>query len=236
MKTTVFLAVLAVGIAYAMGVTIFYETCNENNCVTRVSKCQLTGACGCTLDNCTCCLNCTLCLAELWEDCCACVSMCKPRNISGVDVASYSTIGDLRTSETWTDTLFKALTLGKPMPESHWTVDRVTPEEEGVNLEGIVGTRVSPSEESISGSTAILPGAKQPTGSALSTNVTISPEDVCTVAYVKICLGLEKCVDACHHMGAAKYRWFHTGCCECIGRSCLSYGKNKALCSECPND
>lgn len=74
MKTTVFLAVMVAGIAYAVGVTIFYERCNENKCVTRVSKCQLTGACGCTLENCTCCVNCTLCLAELWDDCCACVS------------------------------------------------------------------------------------------------------------------------------------------------------------------
>lgn len=231
MKTTVFLAVMVAGIAYAVGVTIFYERCNENKCVTRVSKCQLTGACGCTLENCTCCVNCTLCLAELWDDCCACVNMCKPRNLSSTDIASYSTINDLRMESDWTNTLFNALTqVDKPHPDSHWTVERVTPQEEGVNLPGLVAA--TPSEGSTND---VAPSSKTAT-TAISVNQTIIPIDICTVAYIKICLGLEKCVDACHHMGAAKYRWFHTGCCECIGSSCLSYGKKKALCSECPND
>ena len=35
-------------------------------------------------------------------------------------------------------------------------------------------------------------------------------------------------------MGAAKYRWFHAqGCCQCVGQSCLHYGKGEALCLRC---
>lgn len=35
-------------------------------------------------------------------------------------------------------------------------------------------------------------------------------------------------------MGAARYRWFHEyGCCECIGSTCLDFGKGEALCLKC---
>ncbi|XP_071478076.1 twisted gastrulation protein homolog 1-B-like [Diadema antillarum] len=232
MKTTVFLAVMVAGITYAVGVAVFYETCNENKCVSRVSKCQLTGACGCTLENCTCCVNCTHCLAELWDECCACVGMCKPRNLSSTDFASFSTIGDVEA----TPSLFNALTqfgLGKPLPEAHWTVDRVTPEEEGVNIDVLLSNRGVP----VSGDrTEDTVTSTKVTTTVASVNETSAAEDVCVVAYVNACLGLEKCVNACLHMGASRYRWFHTGCCECIGHTCLSFGKNKALCSDCPND
>ena len=32
-------------------------------------------------------------------------------------------------------------------------------------------------------------------------------------------------------MGATRYRWFDSGCCECVGHSCVSYGVNQAKCS-----
>ena len=36
-------------------------------------------------------------------------------------------------------------------------------------------------------------------------------------------------------MGAARYRWFHEyGCCECIGSTCLNFGKGEPLCLKCP--
>ena len=31
-------------------------------------------------------------------------------------------------------------------------------------------------------------------------------------------------------MGAASYRWFNDGCCECIGHHCINYGLNEARC------
>ena len=37
-------------------------------------------------------------------------------------------------------------------------------------------------------------------------------------------------------MGSSSYRWFHNGCCSCIGsRNCLNYGLDKGQCKECPS-
>ena len=30
------------------------------------------------------------------------------------------------------------------------------------------------------------------------------------------------------------YRWFHDGCCECVGNTCINYGINESRCLECP--
>lgn len=35
-------------------------------------------------------------------------------------------------------------------------------------------------------------------------------------------------------MGATSYRWFHDGCCECIGDTCINYGINESQCQFCP--
>lgn len=37
-------------------------------------------------------------------------------------------------------------------------------------------------------------------------------------------------------MGATSYRWFHDGCCECIGDTCINYGINESRCIHCPAD
>lgn len=29
-------------------------------------------------------------------------------------------------------------------------------------------------------------------------------------------------------------RWFHDGCCECVGSTCLNYGINESRCTTCP--
>jgi len=57
----------------------------------------------------------------------------------------------------------------------------------------------------------------------------------CTVAYMSTCLSLSRCRESCEAMGAARYRWFHAdACCQCIGASCLDYGKGESLCLRCP--
>ena len=35
-------------------------------------------------------------------------------------------------------------------------------------------------------------------------------------------------------MGASSYRWFHDGCCECVGQNCVNYGINESRCLKCP--
>ena len=62
---------------------------------------------------------------------------------------------------------------------------------------------------------------------------TVAPN--CTVAYMSSCLSLGSCREACGAMGAARYRWFHAdACCQCIGSTCLDYGKGESLCLRCP--
>lgn len=31
-------------------------------------------------------------------------------------------------------------------------------------------------------------------------------------------------------------RWFHDGCCECVGSKCINYGINESRCSACPEE
>merc|ERR1712058_86892 len=56
----------------------------------------------------------------------------------------------------------------------------------------------------------------------------------CTVAYMGQCMSWNKCKASCTSMGATSYRWFHDGCCECVGNQCINYGINQSRCIECP--
>lgn len=62
---------------------------------------------------------------------------------------------------------------------------------------------------------------------------TIDPIN-CTVAFMSSCMSWEKCKSNCRSMGSASYRWFHDGCCECIGETCINYGINESRCLKCP--
>lgn len=31
-----------------------------------------------------------------------------------------------------------------------------------------------------------------------------------------------------------QFRWFHDGCCECVGSTCINYGVNESRCRHCP--
>lgn len=50
----------------------------------------------------------------------------------------------------------------------------------------------------------------------------------CTVAFMSQCLSWIKCKEQCQSMGANSYRWFHDGCCECVGEHCINYGINES--------
>lgn len=50
----------------------------------------------------------------------------------------------------------------------------------------------------------------------------------CTVAFWNDCISWSKCKNHCLSMGAQSYRWFHDGCCECVGQTCINYGINKS--------
>lgn len=50
----------------------------------------------------------------------------------------------------------------------------------------------------------------------------------CTVAFLSQCTSWMKCRTSCQSMGASSYRWFHDGCCECVGERCINYGINES--------
>lgn len=56
---------------------------------------------------------------------------------------------------------------------------------------------------------------------------------LCSVTYFDQCLSLHQCVQSCDQMGASSFRWFHNGCCECAGASCINYGNMYPNCTEC---
>ncbi|KAI1721668.1 twisted gastrulation (Tsg) protein conserved region domain-containing protein [Ditylenchus destructor] len=65
-------------------------------------------------------------------------------------------------------------------------------------------------------------------------NILGSPESTnCTLIYVNECMSHKRCEQTCKTMGASSLRWFHTGCCQCIGSFCLKYGSDKDRCNDC---
>lgn len=55
----------------------------------------------------------------------------------------------------------------------------------------------------------------------------------CTVVFMKKCMPNDECHNHCKSLGASAIRWFHTGCCQCVGQFCVDFGINENLCQEC---
>ncbi len=55
----------------------------------------------------------------------------------------------------------------------------------------------------------------------------------CNVIYLSECVAEEKCEETCRTRGAAKYRWFPNGCCECVDAACQGYGSDESRCHIC---
>ncbi|KAK8722843.1 hypothetical protein OTU49_012081 [Cherax quadricarinatus] len=191
--------------------------CNEVVCASMVSKCMLTQACRCDLtnspnNNCTCCRDCAKCLGYLYTECCSCLGMCEPR--SQVMEKTDSQVGDL--AEPFPQ-LFQALT-GDKDPMLRWTsmtfpIDLAVSDVDSNDLDKSKYKLVA-----------------HPQDTAQVDQVTVN----CTVLYMSQCVSGSKCKDTCRSMGAAAYRWFFDGCCECVGNPCINYGVNESRCIQCP--
>ena len=48
------------------------------------------------------------------------------------------------------------------------------------------------------------------------------------------CMPFNKCKSSCSSMGASAYRWFHDGCCQCVGPNCINFGLSESKCRMCP--
>ncbi|BET00379.1 Twisted gastrulation (Tsg) protein conserved region [Nesidiocoris tenuis] len=199
----------------AVCLTTTVDACNEAVCASIVSKCMITQSCKCDLKNCSCCKECFNCLNHLYSECCSCVEMCPKPNYTVSALSRKSHVEDLPEA---IPNLFQALT-AEPDGQQRWL------------------TVTFPIDLDIA---HIKPHQKPDVKYALQNNVQeVDPmKDVvtlnCTVAYMSQCMSWNKCKGSCQSMGAASYRWFHDGCCQCIGDRCINYGINESRCLDCP--
>ncbi|EDW00504.1 protein twisted gastrulation [Drosophila grimshawi] len=182
------------------------DGCNEMVCGSVVSKCLLTQSCQCKLNDCHCCKDCLNCLGELYTECCGCLDMCPKHKDALTSLTPRSEIGDVE----GVPELFDTLTAEDD--DDNWSTIRIP----------------------------MRPGFKQrlegESNQLLLARHTASESVNCTVIYVNSCIRSNKCRQQCESMGANSYRWFHDGCCECVGAHCLNYGINESRCSACPEE
>ncbi|XP_023217070.1 twisted gastrulation protein homolog 1-A-like isoform X2 [Centruroides sculpturatus] len=187
--------------------------CNEAVCASIVSKCMLTQSCKCDNKNATCSRDCFHCLDYLYSECCVCVDMCPKPNLTDTELGQKSHVEEF--SEPVPE-LFIALTEEKD-PHSRWISYTFPVHFSLVTSVGNEHVTLSPViiDEELPSETKLLN---------------------CTVAFLSQCMSFSKCKDSCRSMGSSSCRWFHDGCCECIGSTCLNYGMNEGRCLECPKE
>ncbi|KAK9295339.1 hypothetical protein QLX08_010294 [Tetragonisca angustula] len=206
------------GILLLLAIAKHCDGCNEAICASVVSKCMLTQSCKCDLVTCTCCKECFSCLSYLYDECCSCVDLCPKPNITDNPLSKKSHVEDF--SEPMPG-LFQALT-AEPDPHERW-LTFTFPVDFDMSLfapkhEKEVKYHMHSADEEIH---PLKPNVK-----------TVN----CTVAFMAQCNSWNKCRASCQSMGATSYRWFHDGCCECIGDTCINYGINESRCMHCPLD
>ncbi|XP_075230235.1 protein twisted gastrulation-like [Lycorma delicatula] len=193
----------------------FVESCNEAVCASVVSKCMITQSCKCDLKNCSCCKECFSCLNYLYSECCSCVDMCPKPNYTTNALSRQSHVEDLPEA---IPNLFQVLT-AEPDSQQRW-LTFTFPVDFNIALlkphfEKEIKYRTQSAEQEV-----------DPVKDMITLN--------CSVAYMSQCMSWNKCKASCQSMGAASYRWFHDGCCECIGDKCINYGINESRCLQCP--
>ncbi|TMW47327.1 hypothetical protein DOY81_007590 [Sarcophaga bullata] len=187
------------------------DECNEFVCGSVVSKCLLTQSCQCKLTDCYCCKDCLNCLGELYAECCSCLDMCPIHNDTLSALAPKSQIGDFE----GVPELFDTLTADDD--DDQWMTVRF------------------PMRHSLQRHFNMATGSFG-FGSPLSDTNKFGHSVNCTVIYLNTCTNNKKCLQYCESMGSNSYRWFHDGCCECVGANCYNYGINESRCTACPDD
>jgi len=200
-------------------ITTFYtvQGCNEAVCASIVSKCMLTQSCKCELRNCTCCKECFSCLDYLYAECCSCVEMCPKPNNTASELSRKSHVEDLTEP---TPDLFAALTDDRDILQ-RWLTFTFPVDLDIALFKPKLDKEIK--YKTINSEQEVIP---------LKDLITVN----CTVAYMSQCMSWNKCKASCISMGSSSYRWFHDGCCECVGHTCINYGINESRCLECPGD
>ncbi|XP_055910511.1 protein twisted gastrulation [Eupeodes corollae] len=192
------------------------HSCNEFVCGSVVSKCLLTQSCQCKLTDCFCCKDCLNCLGDLYTECCSCLEMCPTQNATEAALSPKSQIGDFDGIAALFDTLTE-------FDDDKWTIYRF-PMKAGLKKHFDETSRLRDD---------IDLEAMQMKASSVKASVPV-PVVNCTVIFLNTCTSNKKCMQYCESMGANSYRWFHDGCCECVGAECINYGINESKCQECP--
>ncbi|KAJ9575625.1 hypothetical protein L9F63_007559, partial [Diploptera punctata] len=192
------------------------DSCNEAVCASVVSKCMLTQSCKCDLKNCSCCKDCFSCLGDLYSECCSCfINMCPKQNETGSALSKKSHV------EEFTDpypSLFEALT-SEPDTQGRWITFTFPVDFDVVSYRPKLEKELKYWTQSAEQEVA-------PMKDIITLN--------CTVVYMSQCMSWNKCKQSCRSTGAVSYRWFHDGCCECIGERCINYGIDESRCLNCP--
>ncbi|XP_053324127.1 twisted gastrulation protein homolog 1-A-like [Spea bombifrons] len=188
--------------------------CNKALCASDVSKCLLQELCQCQMKdgNCPCCQDCALCLDSLWEQCCDCVGLCTEDKKGRRHSARRSSLEELPVP---VPSLFRALSGVQEGEFRHgWSSHSLPVSEE-------LGQK--------SHTDHILLGDH----SVVATPTMVNMSAVCTVMYFNPCMSMRRCHQSCESVGSPRYRWFHNGCCQCVGPDCYGYGSKEAMCQQC---
>ncbi|XP_060111383.1 twisted gastrulation protein homolog 1-B-like [Heteronotia binoei] len=194
------------------------DGCNKALCASDVSKCLLQEVCQCEANHagCPCCQECAFCLGNLWESCCECVGLCDERPASAPRSAQRSSMHNLMSP---VPSLFRALmAISDNDPPVGWSILTLPVDEE------LRQNHVETSHLLLGPHTSLAPpDTKGP-------NTTAPP---CQAIFFNECLSMSRCHAAGQSVGAWRYRWFHNGCCQCLGPDCRGYGGAQAQCSNC---
>ncbi|XP_039273365.1 twisted gastrulation protein homolog 1-A-like [Styela clava] len=211
-----------------------HRTCNKKFCVSVVSYCTLQDKCYCNPKvNCSCCRECAICMGKFYEHCCDCVGMCE-KNVSALLPTMMSTLNTLPDPN---PELFRALT-DEPIPQLKYQIvkfpvmgELAFHHHKNSDDTPIVIEHVSGKGWTYSGMSATE--YWEHVQEELHGRGNFTEPMLCTVSYFDKCISLEECHMSCDSMGAASFRWFHNGCCECVGPSCLNSGNAYPKCKAC---
>ncbi|XP_068098451.1 twisted gastrulation protein homolog 1-A-like [Hyperolius riggenbachi] len=187
--------------------------CNKALCASDVSKCLLQELCQCNVkaDDCPCCPECMQCLGGLWEQCCSCVGLCSENKGIRKHAARRSSLEALPFP---LPTLFQSICQLEGDAAADWSVHTLPVAKElsqQSHMDHILLT----------------------THSALPSPPSANLSSTCTVMYFKPCMTMRRCHESCEVTGSLRYRWFHNGCCQCVGPDCYGYGNKEPLCHQC---
>ncbi|XP_037823055.1 protein twisted gastrulation isoform X1 [Lucilia sericata] len=196
------------------------ESCNEVVCASIVSKCMLTQSCKCELKNCSCCKECLKCLGKkYYEECCSCVELCPRPNDTRNSLSKRSHVEDFE----GVPELFNVL-VSSPSDDVDYNWNIFTFQ---VDFDTVLsGPKLEKDFNYFRTNDKNLDEALKERDNMITVN--------CTVIYLDQCTSWNKCRQSCQSTGASSYRWFHDGCCECVGSTCINYGVNESRCRNCP--